>query len=117
LKKFDPPGNPEAADRRITSFWGVRSLDQGGGMKGQTIYRARIVLGALVLLGAALTLGVSLAHSDVPGTYTVENLSSNVPGVATHTDPDLQNGWGIAEPATGRSLIHISEPTRTEPIS
>jgi uncharacterized protein (TIGR03118 family) len=70
-------------------------------MKGQTIYRARIVLGALVLLGAALTLGVSLAHSDVPGTYTVENLSSNVPGVATHTDPDLQNGWGIAEPATG----------------
>jgi uncharacterized protein (TIGR03118 family) len=70
-------------------------------MKGQTIYRARIVLGALVLLGAALTLGVSLAHSDVPGTYTVENLSSNVPGVATHTDPDLQNGWGIAEPPTG----------------
>jgi uncharacterized protein (TIGR03118 family) len=68
-------------------------------MRGQTLHRARIVLGALLLLGAALTLGVSLAHSDVPGTYTVANLSSNVPG-ATHTDPDLQNGWGIAEPAT-----------------
>jgi uncharacterized protein (TIGR03118 family) len=49
----------------------------------------------------ALTLGASSARSDVPGTYTVANLSSDVPGLATHTDPDLRNGWGIAEPTSG----------------
>jgi len=70
-------------------------------MRGQTIHRARFVLGALILLGVALTLGASSARSDVPGTYTVANLSSDVPGLATHTDPDLQNGWGIAEPTSG----------------
>jgi uncharacterized protein (TIGR03118 family) len=70
-------------------------------MKGQTIHRARFVLGALLLLGVALTLGASAARSDVPGTYTVHNLNSDLPGVATHQDPDLQNGWGITEPTSG----------------
>ncbi len=70
-------------------------------MRGQTIYRARFVLGALLLLGVALTLGASSARSDVPGTYTVHDLNSDLPGVATHQDPDLQNGWGIAEPTSG----------------
>ncbi len=70
-------------------------------MRGQMIHRARFVLGALILLGVALTLGASSARSDVPGTYTVANLSSDVPGLAAHTDPDLQNGWGIAEPTSG----------------
>ena len=55
----------------------------------------------LLLLGAALIVGATRASSAVPGTYTVHNLNSNVPGRATHTDPDLQNGWGIAEPTTG----------------
>jgi hypothetical protein len=49
-------------------------------MKGQTINRARFILGALLLLGVALTLGTSSARSDVPGTYTVHNLNSNLPG-------------------------------------
>jgi uncharacterized protein (TIGR03118 family) len=49
----------------------------------------------------ALVLGTTAAHSDVPGTYTVHNLSSDVPGLADHTDPDLVNGWGIAEPTSG----------------
>ena len=70
-------------------------------MKGQTIHRACFILGALLLLGVALTLGASSARSDVPGTYTVHNLNSNLPGVATHQDPDLQNGWGITEPPSG----------------
>src|SRR2546430_10025623 len=70
-------------------------------MRGQTIHRARFVLGALILLGVALTLGAASARSGVGGTYTVHNLSSNVPGLAAHTDPDLQNGWGIAEPTSG----------------
>jgi uncharacterized protein (TIGR03118 family) len=70
-------------------------------MKKQTIHRARFILGALLLLGVALTLGASSARSDVPATYTVHNLNSNLPGVATHQDPDLQNGWGITEPPNG----------------
>ena len=70
-------------------------------MRGQTVYRARLVLGALLLLGVALTLGASSARSDVQGTYTVHDLNSDLPGVATHQDPDLQNGWGITEPPNG----------------
>jgi uncharacterized protein (TIGR03118 family) len=70
-------------------------------MRGQTIRCARLLLGALLLLGVALTVGASSARSDVPGTYTVLNLNSDVPGLATHTDPDLQNGWGITEPTSG----------------
>jgi len=59
------------------------------------------VLGVVLTLAAALSLGVAIARSGVPGTYTVNALSSNVPGAATHTDPDLVNGWGIAAPPTG----------------
>ena len=61
----------------------------------------RIALWTLFLTGVALLLGATSARSDVQGTYTVHNLSSNVPGLAAHTDPDLQNGWGITEPASG----------------
>jgi uncharacterized protein (TIGR03118 family) len=70
-------------------------------MRPQRFMRPRLVLGALVVLGAALTLGAALARGGVPGTYTVNDLSSNVPGAATHTDPDLVNGWGIVAPPTG----------------
>jgi uncharacterized protein (TIGR03118 family) len=70
-------------------------------MWGHSSRSVRIALGALLLTGVALVLGATSARSDVPGTYTVHNLSSNVPGLAAHTDPDLQNGWGITEPPTG----------------
>lgn len=70
-------------------------------MRGEAIRRVFVVLGVLLLAGVALLLGVSSARSDVAGTYTVHNLSSNVPGLAAHLDPDLQNGWGIAEPTSG----------------
>jgi len=56
---------------------------------------------AVAMAVAALVLGTAVARSDVAGTYTVHNLSSNVPGLADKVDPDLQNGWGIAEPAAG----------------
>src|SRR4051794_41971429 len=56
---------------------------------------------AVAMAVAALVLGTAVARSDVAGTYTVHNLSSNVPGLADKLDPDLQNGWGIAEPAAG----------------
>jgi uncharacterized protein (TIGR03118 family) len=72
-------------------------------MGTQTKRRGRLTAGALLLLGviAALALGVTSARSDVPGTYTVHNLNSDQPGVAANQDPDLKNGWGIAEPTTG----------------
>jgi uncharacterized protein (TIGR03118 family) len=53
------------------------------------------------VLVTALTFGATTARSGVPGTYTVNALSSNVPNAATHTDPDLVNGWGIVAPPTG----------------
>jgi uncharacterized protein (TIGR03118 family) len=70
-------------------------------MRGHSSRGVRIALGTLLVAGVALLLGTTSARSDVQGTYTVNNLSSNVPGLAAHTDPDLQNGWGIAEPASG----------------
>ena len=72
-------------------------------MGGRTIHRTRFGVAALVLLGAALALalGATSARSDVPGTYTVHKLNSDVPGLTAKQDPDLQNGWGIAEPTTG----------------
>jgi uncharacterized protein (TIGR03118 family) len=58
--------------------------------------------GWLVLLAVvAVVPGAASARSDVAGTYTVHDLSSDVPGLAAHQDSDLQNGWGIAEPASG----------------
>jgi uncharacterized protein (TIGR03118 family) len=91
-------------------------------MRGQTIHRAGFVLGVLLLLGMALTLGASSARSDVPGTYTVHDLNSDLPGVATHQDPDLRNGWGIAEPPSGpwwvadngtdKSTLYTSDGTK-----
>jgi uncharacterized protein (TIGR03118 family) len=56
---------------------------------------------AVALAVTALVLGTTVARSGVPGTYTVHNLVSNVPGLADKTDPDLVNGWGIAKPGTG----------------
>jgi uncharacterized protein (TIGR03118 family) len=55
----------------------------------------------VLLFGLAALLVASSASSGMPGTYTVHKLSSNVPGAATHTDPDLVNGWGITLPPTG----------------
>src|SRR5215212_9623875 len=35
------------------------------------------------------------------GRYLQTNLVSDVPGLATHTDPYLVNAWGLASSATG----------------
>jgi uncharacterized protein (TIGR03118 family) len=69
-------------------------------MVDHLLHRYRLAV-ALVLLVAVVGLGVSAANGGPNGTYAVHNLSSNVPGLATHTDPDLQNGWGLSMPATG----------------
>jgi uncharacterized protein (TIGR03118 family) len=70
-------------------------------MGGLNFTRRRLALGALLVLAVALTLGATAARSSVPGTYTVNKLSSDVPGAATNTDPDLVNGWGIVAPPGG----------------
>jgi uncharacterized protein (TIGR03118 family) len=70
-------------------------------MGDQTLRRARLALPAALLLAVAILVAATSARSSVPGTYTVHLLNSNVPGLASHTDPDLQNGWGITAPPTG----------------
>jgi len=60
----------------------------------------RFALGAVLTLAAALALGTAVARSGVPGTYTVNELTSNIAGVGVNPqDSDLKNGWGIAAPS------------------
>ena len=70
-------------------------------MGGLKFTRRRLALGALLVLAVALTFGATAARSSVPGTYTVNDLNSNVSGAAQQTDPDLVNGWGIVAPPGG----------------
>jgi len=51
------------------------------------------------LLAAVLTtgaIGLCSAQSSAAGGYRLINLTSNVPGAAHNTDPNLVNGWGLA---------------------
>ena len=70
-------------------------------MRRRAAHRVWIVVGVVFLTAAALALGSASARNGVAGRYTVHNRNSDVPGLATHQDPDLQNGWGIAAPTTG----------------
>ena len=71
-------------------------------MRSHSFAGSRFVFGAVLTLAAALALGAAVARSDVPGTYTVHKLTSNVSAEgANPADPDLQNGWGITAPPTG----------------
>ncbi len=57
--------------------------------------RPRLWLLVLIALAAVTQSGLALAG------YFQVNLSSNVPGLAANTDPNLQNPWGLA--STGAS--------------
>jgi uncharacterized protein (TIGR03118 family) len=70
-------------------------------MRGHRFMRRRFAFGALLVVAVALTLGAATARSSVSGTYLVHQLSSDRPGIAANTDPDLVNGWGIVAPPTG----------------
>ena len=50
-------------------------------------------------LAICLFASIHLAIAGPVG-FTQQNLVSNMPGVADHTDPDLQNAWGLATSAT-----------------
>ena len=40
--------------------------------------------------------GTALVSATVHAQYVQTNLVSNIPGLAAHTDPDLQNPWGMS---------------------
>jgi uncharacterized protein (TIGR03118 family) len=62
-----------------------------------TTIRASIKTALLAF--TALTFSTAIGYAD---TYSWTNLQSDIPGVATHTDPNLLNPWGMAVPsATG----------------
>ena len=68
----------------------------------RTIYTP-IRAGLLIL--AAISFAISGARAD---SYSWTNFQSDIPGVATHTDPNLVNPWGMAANSTG-STIWVSD--------
>jgi uncharacterized protein (TIGR03118 family) len=62
-------------------------------------YRPRNTLLAPALLGA-VALCLSPSISSALGAYSQTNLVSDIPGLASHTDPNLKNPWGISASAT-----------------
>ena len=50
----------------------------------------------LLLNGVAATIILTLASEPASAAYIQENLVSDIPGLATFTDADLVNPWGIA---------------------
>jgi uncharacterized protein (TIGR03118 family) len=59
--------------------------------------RGRYSFAAAVLVAAAVAAGIASARTTATGanSYVVHNLTSDVPGVADHTDPNLVNAWGL----------------------
>jgi len=51
---------------------------------------------AVPLTLALLVAGAAAGNAAAPNIYTVTNLVSDVPGEATHVDPNLVNAWGLA---------------------
>ncbi|HEY3087970.1 MAG TPA: TIGR03118 family protein [Jatrophihabitantaceae bacterium] len=60
-----------------------------------------------VALAAALAVPANLAGAAGAGTFVQENLVSDQPGVATLTDPNLVNAWGMSRGAN--SPIWVSD--------
>src|SRR5260370_35728376 len=51
---------------------------------------------------SALALAVLFLPNRTPAQhYTQKNLISDIPGMAAHTDPNLQNPWGITRSPSG----------------
>src|SRR5438477_7884373 len=51
-----------------------------------------------LLILTALALSAAIARAD---SYSWTNLQSDIPGVATHVDPNLVNPWGMAVSPNG----------------
>ena len=60
----------------------------------------RSSLAIILLVGTSMSLA-SFARAD---SYSWTNFQSDIPGVATHTDPNLVNPWGMAANSTGTAI-------------
>src|SRR5204862_2725608 len=58
----------------------------------------RILITNALLVLAATSVSVATARAD---TYSWTNLQSDIPGVATHVDPNLVNPWGMSVSPSG----------------
>lgn len=67
------------------------------GKKFATSLSTQLLLTAFL----ALAVMVPVAAASGPSTYHQTNLVSDLPGMATFTDPKLVNPWGITHPPTG----------------
>jgi len=65
----------------------------------------RVSFGRVLLLLAATTFITTLAPAD---SYSWQNLQSDIHGVATNTDPNLVNPWGMAPNSAG-TVIWVSD--------
>ena len=61
----------------------------------------------MLLVLAATSFIATIARSD---SYSWENLQSDIPGVAAHTDPNLVNPWGMAASSNGTIWVSDNEP-------
>src|SRR4051812_7158648 len=53
---------------------------------------------AIMLIAAFTVLAANIVRAD---SYSWTNFQSDIPGVATHTDPNLVNPWGMAASSGG----------------
>src|SRR5205809_7508385 len=60
---------------------------------------------ATLLVLTTLALSAAFSRAD---SYSATNLQSDIPGLATHVDPNLVNPWGMAANSTG-SVIWVSD--------
>ncbi len=71
------------------------------------ILRLSLALPFSLVLVLALALPSAARNIQANNAYTVHNLVSDQPGVATFTDSNLKNGWGIA--ASGGSPWWVAD--------
>ena len=91
--RFEFDWTPPATDSgNIVLYAAGNAANGDGNLTGDRIYNTSVELTAVAPPGPAAT----------PGSrYTIQNLVSDVPGLAAQTDPSLTNPWGIALNANG----------------
>src|SRR5881396_3513286 len=65
----------------------------------------RSLIITVLLTLTSLVLAATIARAD---SYSWQNLQSDIPGVAQHTDPNLVNPWGMAANSNG-TVIWVSD--------
>src|SRR5207302_6492870 len=66
---------------------------------------------AVVLAVSALSTALTRADN-----YSWQNLQSDIPGVAAHTDPNLVNPWGMAPNSSGTTIWVSNNGTGTSTL-